>query len=101
MQGLIRGATWHQYPPFTACVAAVVTASPAAREQVGQALKEFPDTRRVFAERSKGGRDLDIAPHRDAIARYHLSVDDITHVAEITGTKSNGLFAICQDFLRS
>ncbi|HEY0258022.1 MAG TPA: CusA/CzcA family heavy metal efflux RND transporter, partial [Candidatus Methylacidiphilales bacterium] len=45
-----------------------------AGEQIEQALKEFPDTRTVFAERSEGGRYLDIVPNREAMARYNLSV---------------------------
>jgi Cu(I)/Ag(I) efflux system membrane protein CusA/SilA len=35
-----------------------------AGEQIEQALKAFPDTRSVFAERSEGGRYLDIVPDR-------------------------------------
>ena len=53
-----------------------------AGEQIEQALKDFPDTRSVFAERSEGGRYLDIVPDRQAIARYNLSVDDINQVVE-------------------
>jgi Cu(I)/Ag(I) efflux system membrane protein CusA/SilA len=54
-----------------------------AGEQIERALKPFPDTRSVFAERSEGGRYLDIVPNRDAIARYNLSVDDINQVVEM------------------
>ena len=54
-----------------------------AGEQIEQALKDFPDTRSVFAERSEGGRYLDIVPNRDAIARYNLTVDDINQVVEM------------------
>jgi Cu(I)/Ag(I) efflux system membrane protein CusA/SilA len=54
-----------------------------AGEQIEQALKPFPDTRSVFAERSEGGRYLDIVPNRDAIARYNLSVEDINQVVEM------------------
>jgi Cu(I)/Ag(I) efflux system membrane protein CusA/SilA len=54
-----------------------------AGEQIEQALKDFPDTRSVFAERSEGGRYLDIVPNREAIARYNLSVDDINQVVEM------------------
>ena len=50
--------------------------------QIEQALKDFPDTRSVFAERSEGGRYLDIVPDRQALARYGLSVDDINQVVE-------------------
>jgi Cu(I)/Ag(I) efflux system membrane protein CusA/SilA len=53
-----------------------------AGEQVEQALKDFPDTRSVFAERSEGGRYLDIVPDRQALGRYNLSVDDINQVVE-------------------
>jgi Cu(I)/Ag(I) efflux system membrane protein CusA/SilA len=54
-----------------------------AGEQIEQALKDFPETRSVFSERSEGGRYLDIAPDREAIARYNLSVDDINQVVEM------------------
>ncbi len=54
-----------------------------AGEQIEQALKDFPDTRTVFAERSEGGRYLDIVPNREAMARYNLSVDDINQVVEM------------------
>jgi Cu(I)/Ag(I) efflux system membrane protein CusA/SilA len=53
-----------------------------AGEQIEQALKDFPDTRSVFAERSEGGRYLDIIPDRQALARYNLTVDDINQVVE-------------------
>lgn len=53
-----------------------------AGQQIEQALKDFPDTRSVFAERTEGGRYLDIKPDREAIARYGLSVDDINQVVE-------------------
>ena len=54
-----------------------------AGEQIEQVLKDFPDTRSVFAERSEGGRYLDIVPDRAAIARYGLTVDDINQVVEM------------------
>ena len=54
-----------------------------AGEQIEQALKDFPDTRSVFAERSEGGRYLDITADRHAIARYNLTVDDINQVVEM------------------
>jgi len=54
-----------------------------AGEQIEQALKDFPGTRSVFAERSEGGRYLDIVPDRQAIARYNLTVDDINQVVEM------------------
>jgi copper/silver efflux system protein len=53
-----------------------------AGEQIEQALKDFPDTRSVFAERSEGGRYLDIVPDRQALARYSLTIDDINQVVE-------------------
>ncbi len=64
-------------------MAAACTTSPTAGEQIEQALKDFPDTRSVFAERSEGGRYLDIVPDREALARYNLSVDDINQVVEM------------------
>ena len=54
-----------------------------AGEQIERALKDFPDTRSVFAERSEGGRYLDIMPDRQAIARYNLTVDDLNQVVEM------------------
>ena len=54
-----------------------------AGEQIEQALKDFPETRSAFAERSEGGRYLDIVPDRQAIARYNLTVDDINQVVEM------------------
>ena len=53
-----------------------------AGQQIEEALKNFPDTRSVFAERSEGGRYLDIKPDREVIARYGLSVDDVNQVVE-------------------
>ncbi|MCE0484096.1 MAG: CusA/CzcA family heavy metal efflux RND transporter [Methylacidiphilales bacterium] len=53
-----------------------------AGREIEQALKDFPDTRSVFAERSEGGRYLDIRPNREVIARYGLTVDDINQVVE-------------------
>ncbi len=51
-------------------------------EQIERALKDFPETRSVFAERSEGGRYLDIVPDRQAMARYNLTVADIDQVVE-------------------
>jgi len=45
-------------------------------------LKSRPDTRSVFAERITGGYYLDYTVDREAIARYGLSVDDISRVIE-------------------
>ena len=53
-----------------------------AGEEIEQALKDFPETRSVFAERSEGGRYLDVVPDRQAIARYNLSVEDVNQVVE-------------------
>jgi Cu(I)/Ag(I) efflux system membrane protein CusA/SilA len=53
-----------------------------AGQQIEQALKDFPDTRSVFAERSEGGRYLDIKPDREVIARYGLSIEDVNQVVE-------------------
>jgi Cu(I)/Ag(I) efflux system membrane protein CusA/SilA len=53
-----------------------------AGEQIEQALKDFPDTRSVFAERSEGGRYLDIVPNRPALAHDNLKVDDINQIVE-------------------
>jgi len=53
-----------------------------ASEEIERALKNFPDTRSVFAERSEGGRYLDVIPNREALARYNLTVDDINQVVE-------------------
>jgi Cu(I)/Ag(I) efflux system membrane protein CusA/SilA len=53
-----------------------------AGEQIEQALKDFPETRSVFAERSEGGRYLEITPNREAVAHYGLTVDDINQVVE-------------------
>jgi Cu(I)/Ag(I) efflux system membrane protein CusA/SilA len=54
-----------------------------AGEEIEQALKDFPGTRSVFAERAEGGRYLDIVPDRAAIARYNLTVDDVNQVVEM------------------
>lgn len=40
-------------------------------------LQKLPDTRSAFAERVAGGWYLDIAPRRDALARYGLAVGDL------------------------
>ncbi len=40
-------------------------------------LRKLPDTRSAFAERVAGGWYLDIAPRRNALARYGLSVNDL------------------------
>jgi Cu(I)/Ag(I) efflux system membrane protein CusA/SilA len=50
--------------------------------EIERALGDLPHTRSVFAERSMGGRYLDIVPNRQAIARYGLTVDDVNAVVE-------------------
>ena len=44
---------------------------------IESAVREVPGTRSVFAERVTGGLFLDIAPQRDRLARYGLSVADL------------------------
>jgi Cu(I)/Ag(I) efflux system membrane protein CusA/SilA len=51
-------------------------------QQIEQVLHDFPNTRSAFAERSEGGRYLDIAANRETISRYGLSVDDVNQVVE-------------------
>ncbi len=48
--------------------------------QVEQVVRNVPGTTSAFAERLEGGRYLEIAPDRDAIARYGLSVGDVQDV---------------------
>jgi Cu(I)/Ag(I) efflux system membrane protein CusA/SilA len=50
--------------------------------EVASALGGLPGTRSAFAERTLGGRYLDVVPDRDAIARYGLSVEDVNAVVE-------------------
>jgi Cu(I)/Ag(I) efflux system membrane protein CusA/SilA len=45
-------------------------------------LREVPGTRSTFAERQSGREYVDIAPDRDAIARYGLTVRDVQDVVE-------------------
>ena len=49
---------------------------------IERALSDLPQTRSAFAERTTGGRYLDITPDRDAIARYGLKIDDVNTVVE-------------------
>jgi Cu(I)/Ag(I) efflux system membrane protein CusA/SilA len=46
-------------------------------EQIEGVLRNVPGTRSVFAERATGGYFVDIAPRRDQLARYGLTVDDL------------------------
>ena len=45
-------------------------------------LREVPGTRSTFAERQTGREYIDIAPNREAIARYGLSVRDVQDLVE-------------------
>lgn len=45
-------------------------------------LRDVPDTRSVYAERTMGGYYLDIVPRRESIARYGLNVEDVLMVVE-------------------
>jgi Cu(I)/Ag(I) efflux system membrane protein CusA/SilA len=45
-------------------------------------LRQVPGTRSTFAERQTGREYIDIVPHRDAIARYGLTVRDVHDVVE-------------------
>jgi Cu(I)/Ag(I) efflux system membrane protein CusA/SilA len=45
-------------------------------------LRQVPGTRSAFAERQTGREYVDIAPNRDAIARYGLTVKDVQDVIE-------------------
>jgi len=47
---------------------------------IEQVVRGVPGTTSAFAERLEGGRYLEIAPDRDAIARYGLSVGDVQEV---------------------
>ncbi|MBK7952113.1 MAG: efflux RND transporter permease subunit [Deltaproteobacteria bacterium] len=49
-------------------------------EQLEPLLKTVPGTRSVVSERSTGGHYLDIVANRDALARYGLSVADVTEM---------------------
>ena len=48
--------------------------------QVEQVVRSVPGTTSAFAERLEGGHYLEIAPDRDAIARYGISVGDVQAV---------------------
>ena len=46
-------------------------------EQIETTLRAVPGTRSIFAERASGGFFIDITPHRPALARYGLTIDDL------------------------
>jgi Cu(I)/Ag(I) efflux system membrane protein CusA/SilA len=48
--------------------------------EIERRLSTVPGTASIFAERSFGGRYLDIRPDRQAIARYGLAVGDVQRV---------------------
>ncbi|TAL36705.1 MAG: efflux RND transporter permease subunit [Spirochaetes bacterium] len=49
-------------------------------EDIERALKDFPGTRSIFAERVGGGYYMDIVPKRELLARYGLTIDDLQNV---------------------
>jgi Cu(I)/Ag(I) efflux system membrane protein CusA/SilA len=51
-------------------------------EHLENVLRDVPDTRSVFAERTTGGLYLDITPKRAEIARYGLNVEDVLMMVE-------------------
>jgi Cu(I)/Ag(I) efflux system membrane protein CusA/SilA len=51
--------------------------------QIEQLLKTLPGTASAFAERTGGGRYIDIVPDRVAAARYGLSVGDLQDVIRL------------------
>ncbi len=56
--------------------------------QIEGALKDFPDARSVYAERTTGGSYLDFVVDRDAAARYGVSVRQVQDTLETaTGGK--------------
>src|SRR5256885_16224014 len=58
-----------------------------ATQRIGQdierALAPLPGTASVYAERSFGGRYLDIRPDADALARYGLTTGDAQEVISL------------------
>jgi Cu(I)/Ag(I) efflux system membrane protein CusA/SilA len=50
--------------------------------QIEKALRDFPKTRSVFAERATGGYFLDFTPNRKTAARYGLTVGDVNNIVE-------------------
>jgi Cu(I)/Ag(I) efflux system membrane protein CusA/SilA len=49
---------------------------------IEKALRDLPDTRSVFAERTTGGYFLDFDVNREAAARYGLRVGDVNDIIE-------------------
>ncbi len=52
-------------------------------ESMEKVLKGIPGTRSVFAERAAGGYFVDFTPHRDALARYGLTLEDLQNVISL------------------
>jgi Cu(I)/Ag(I) efflux system membrane protein CusA/SilA len=52
-------------------------------EEIEHSLAHFPGVRSAYAERITGGRYLDIAADRDALARYGLGVEDVNDAVEL------------------
>ena len=52
-------------------------------ESLEKVLKGIPGTRSVFAERAAGGYFVDFTPHRDALARYGLTLEDLQNVISL------------------
>ncbi|MBA3498493.1 MAG: efflux RND transporter permease subunit, partial [Gemmatimonadales bacterium] len=48
--------------------------------EIEAALATLPGTASIYAERSFGGRYLDIRPNAEALARYGLTTGDVQHV---------------------
>ncbi|MCI0448317.1 MAG: CusA/CzcA family heavy metal efflux RND transporter [Chlorobi bacterium] len=50
--------------------------------EAGEIVKKVPGAADVFAERTQGGRYIDVEIKRDAISRYGLKVEDVNMVIE-------------------
>ena len=53
-------------------------------------MKDLPDARSVYAERTTGGSYLDFVVDRDAAARYGLSVMQIQNTLEVATGRQDG-----------